>query len=215
MTLLSDITSKHTVIIGGTDSGKSTMAQYLFLNTPYKTLYYDIQEERNPKTNKVVLLQSPFTIEALKKYDRIVIYGKINKDMQLAEVNRIVETLFRIGAYFPRRKTWCNLFVDEAHEIAKQHDDNNPVNRVATKGLSYGISLICITQRPASLHNTVLTQAKYHVFFNINMYETPYFDKYKFPFEEIEEHIRKQYHFAVWDGYKFTKYSPLKLTQTI
>ena len=208
---ISDITQKHSVIIGSTNSGKSTFAQHLFVNTPYKAIYYDVQEERNPKSNKVVLLKSSFTLDALKKFDRIVVYGKFKHDDRMSEIYNLVNTLFTLGRYYPKRKIWCNLIVDEAHEIARLHDQDNPLNLVATKGIRYGITLTAITQRPASLNNTILTQASNHFFFNINFYETPYFDKYKLPFDEIEEHIRKEYHFAHWDGKQFTKYKPLDL----
>lgn len=208
---ISDITQKHTVIIGSTDSGKSTFAEYLFLNTPYKAIYYDIQEERNPKSDKVVLLEGNFTLDALRKYNRMVIYGKFNTNAQLTEITNIINILFRLGKYYPRRKVWCNLFVDESHEVAPKWDDDNPLNRVATKGLGYGIALICMTQRPAQLHNTILTQAKHHFFFNINFYETPYFSKFSIPLAEIEEWIKKEYHFAFWNGTRFEKFKPLRL----
>ena len=131
--------------------------------------------------------------------------------MRLGEITNLTNILFRIGAHLPKRTIWCNLFVDEAHEIAPLHDDNNPLNRIATKGLRYGIALTCMTQRPASLHNTTLTQAKNHFFFNINFYETPYFSKFKLPFEQIEEHIKQDYHFAHWNGKEFIKYQPLNI----
>ena len=208
---ISEITQTHNVIIGSTDSGKSTFAQYLFENTPYKAIYYDVQEEREPPSNNVILLTSPFTLPVLEKYNKIVIYAKFEKTMRKGEIANLINLLFRVGAKLPKRTTWCNLFVDEAHEIAPLHDDDNPLNRVATKGLRYGISLTCMTQRPAMLHNTILTQAKNHFFFNINFYETPYFNKFKLAFEEIEEHIKQPYHFAHWDGRTFIKYQPLNI----
>lgn len=211
---ISDIVGKHTVIIGSTDSGKSTFAEHLFMKNPYKSIYYDVQEERNPKSNKAVLLEGGFNLEALKRYNRIVIYAKFNSEQRKAELTNITNILFKLGKYYPRRRVWCVLFVDEAHEIAPLHENNNPLNFVFTKGLSYGIAGVAITQRPALLNNTVLTQAKNHFIFNINFYETPYFSKFKLPFDEIEEHIKNDYHFARWDGKQFTKYAPLNLNKS-
>lgn len=210
---ISDITQKHSVIIGCTNSGKSTFAEHLFKNTPYKSIYYDVQEERNPPSNNVVLLQGGLSMDAIKKYNHMVIYAKFDREVRQLELAKIVKILMTLGKYYPPRKIWCNLFVDEAHEIAPLHDNKNPLNLVFTKGYRYGISGHAITQRPAALNQTILTQAENHFFFNVNLYETPYFDRFKLPFQEIEGHIRKKYHFAHWDGFKFTKYKPIKINE--
>lgn len=55
---------------------------------------------------------------------------------------------------------------------------------VATTGLSRGLRAIYITQRPALLPNTLMTQSEYKVFYRTED-EGPYLQRYGIPYEDL------------------------------
>ena len=214
MSLISDLTSRHLVIVGSTDSGKSTFAEYLFAKTPHKAIFYDQQDERTIGTllqdeNEVKI---PFTPAILARYNKILIYSHFRHEDKVKEIESIVNNLMLIGKHYPPRRIWCNLFVTEAHELANKMDRDSPLNKIATKGIRYGISLIADTQRPSQISHTILTQAPNHIIFKLSDYEYPYFRDYKIPIDEFGEHIKKPYHFVLYKDGEITYYNPISLS---
>ena len=66
-----------------------------------------------------------------------------------------------------------------------------------------------MSQRPADVSHTILTQSKDHVIFYIGSYDHPYFKKYKIPIEDyvateeeakqgIKKHLDHKYNFVIW-----------------
>lgn len=57
---------------------------------------------------------------------------------------------------------------DEAHNILKQHDFPTPCERLITGGRKHGVECVYISQRPALLHTTVISQADRRVYFAVS-----------------------------------------------
>lgn len=208
MPFISDLLENHLVVLGSTDSGKSTFAEYLFMNTPHKTIYYDQQDERT----KGFLLDKTFTISDLKRHNKILIYAKFRHEDKEHELSGIINNLKLIGSHLPPRKIWCVLFVDEAHEVAPKSDRNSSLNFLFTKGKRYGLTGVAISQRPSLLSHTVLTQAKNTVIYRLSDMEFPYFREYHIDIEAHKEHLNKDYHFILKNHKgEMIKYNPIKI----
>ena len=83
------------------------------------------------------------------------------------------------------------------------------------KRVGYGIRAVGISQRPADVSHTILTQSLYHVIFYIGDYDHPYFRKYNIPIEpqlEVTDEYPegflefRSYRFVIWDGTTMTRY---------
>lgn len=176
----------HTVVLGRTRSGKTyffreaiykaTRKRVVFLNTqreagfgPQVTHWRaDLLAQPGSKVN--LCGPRPSTNEA-------------EKGRSAALLAAVVDDLIRIGEK-ARNGDSCQVIcaVDEAHLFAPKHSSDDPLSLLATNGASYGIRFVAITQRPALLSHTVLSQATVHVLFDLDDYEAPYLDQYAVPY---------------------------------
>ena len=96
------------------------------------------------------------------------------------ELSVLVDAVF--SASFPAPGL---LFVaDEAQDFAA------PLRRIARRGLARGVTGCFISQRPAEMHNTLLTQAVRHVIFD-SSWESQYFKRYGLDADKIEQTLRQ------------------------
>jgi hypothetical protein len=61
----------------------------------------------------------------------------------------------------------CHFSVDEAHLIAEKHAIGDKLNRLITGGRKKGVEWLFITQRPQNLHEDILSQSDYTVYFRL------------------------------------------------
>lgn len=93
----------------------------------------------------------------------------------------------------------CDIYfaVDEVHLFKKE--GLNAMKRIATAGLRYGYKGVFISQRPANVHNDLITQATYQVFFHLSPQDQEYLSKLV-PIEEIMQKVNgEKYVFATYD----------------
>lgn len=104
-------------------------------------------------------------------------------------------------------RVWCHLFVDECHQYG------NKLDELWRQSRRFGITLIGISQRPASTSHTILTQSPDHVLFKCGAYELPYFQKYDIPIEEHRGWLAKDWHYILYDQMtgKVTRYEPVRM----
>ena len=108
-----------------------------------------------------------------------------NDEVAEKELSVLVDMAF--SATLPKHGL---LFIaDEAQDFP------NPLRRIARRGLSRGVTGVFISQRPAELHNTLLTQAVRHVIFE-SSWESQYFKRYGLDAEKIEKLLRQSPKFS-------------------
>jgi hypothetical protein len=86
------------------------------------------------------------------------------------------------------------LAVDEVH-LYDEKTVLPELIRVATGGMKFGIRGVWISQRPALIPNTLMTQSVRMLMFPCNM-ETQYFKRYGIPYDEIEQELIKNGEFS-------------------
>jgi hypothetical protein len=74
------------------------------------------------------------------------------------------------------------------------------LRRVATGGIRFGIHGVFISQRPALIDNTLMTQSVGMIIFHCNM-ESQYFKRYGIPYEDMEKQLDSlgQYSYCEYD----------------
>lgn len=92
------------------------------------------------------------------KYIRVVPDGLTTEEMRyLVEV--LADAAMKAGD--------THFSMDEAHLVADQHDMGDKLMRLVTGGRKRGIEWLFITQRPQRLHEDVLSQTNYTVYFQL------------------------------------------------
>lgn len=138
----------------------------------------------------------------------------INRGITEKDIETITHILFVLGGQINKKRKepiiWCHIFIDEVHEYSSVHRKNKIIDSLWKRGARYGIIAVGISQRPSDVSHTILTQSQNHVIFKVSPYEVPYFEHYHIPIEEFEEHIKKDYHFVVFDGYEVKEAYPIQ-----
>lgn len=124
--------SKHSLIIGRTESGKSALAKQIGSHARL--------------AGAEILAWNP-TLE--RGYAREDSYGCIGAEWETDCPEELVDELNR--RYLKEKKSRI-LIIDEAHELPRE------LSWLTTKGRHYGLTIIAVTQRGAALNSTFRTQ---------------------------------------------------------
>jgi predicted YcjX-like family ATPase len=88
--------------------------------------------------------------------------------------------------------------IDEVHLF--RNEGKKALIRLATTGLGRGYKCIFISQRPAMIDNTLLTQSTKHILFAIGLNDASYLKSNGFPSEEIMNRTgQEKYIFVEFD----------------
>lgn len=195
MKQLIDFGEGHTTVVGMTRSGKTYAVQkslekvkqgVLFFNTqhiPVSNIFIDADGSDDEK----VLVQE------LRKG------GKINftpsREIRWKQLRALINILYKATE---RAKMDIYIVVDEVHLTDKEALKS--CIELATTGISWGLKGIFISQRPANIDNTIMTQSNQFVFLKTSM-EKGYFERYDLPYDAIKEGLEKggQYAYMTYD----------------
>jgi hypothetical protein len=133
---------------------------------------------------------------ALKEGYKINYVPDTYEEIRNKEVETLIKKLFTAG-FTEDNKVYFAL--DEVH-LYTGKEVLNELKRVATGGLRHGINGIWISQRPALIDNTLMTQSQGMIIFRTYM-EEQYFDRYRIPYEKMEQLMNKMgdYSYCTWD----------------
>lgn len=166
---------RHCAILGMTQSGKTVLAREIFEAIAEAALYIDyedlgeIQGRRMTRDTSIRELK-----RALSKRQRIRYvpeWGDAEND-----VRQLYNAL-----------TNCNENVYVFADEIQQYGDftRNALDVFAVRGLKRGIHLVAISQRPANLSKTILTQINKYIFFRMQGAEKVSMGRYDLPREII------------------------------
>lgn len=193
--MLINFENGHSTVIGITRSGKTFATKNSLEKVKEGVIFFNTQLEDMPSS----------FIKCSGKDDIKVIINalkankKINYLPQLDQKTRDKELIYIINNLYSRgTEKRVYLVVDEVHLYEK--DSLKELVKVATTGLRFGIHGIWISQRPANIDNTLMTQSNQFIIFATNM-ENGYFDRYGIPAEEIKNKLITggQYSYCIYD----------------
>lgn len=191
-----DFGEGHTTVVGKTRSGKTYAVEkslekvkqgVLFFNTqhiPVSNVFVDADGSDDEKV----------LIKALRKGEKINF--RPSRETRWKQLKALINILFKAGE---QAKLNIYIVVDECH-LADRKIALPGVIEIATTGLSYGLKGIYISQRPALIDNTLMTQSMQFIFFKTSM-EKKYFDSYELPFDDIQAGLTKggQFSYMTYD----------------
>lgn len=183
----------HTTVMGITRSGKTYAVKKSLARVNEGVLFFNTQYEDMPGYSEADWKADWPTLESLLKKGR-----KIDYKPQFDEETRSKELVYLINSLHDGTEKNVILAVDEVHLMDKAA--TKAMIKVATTGLRFGVKGAWLSQRPANIDNTLMTQSNQFVIFKLNM-EGAYLDRYRMPSEEIKRKIEQggQYNYIVYD----------------
>ena len=211
----------HVSVVGKTQSGKTVFVAMYFEENDGLQIFFNVNEiyAVEQASDKVVTsVQEVYdVINNLEQNDYRICYNpkEAGEDITIEEIQTIINMCFGIGGVAKRQAKgnadiWCTIIIDEVQTYGEKAG-HPAIHKLFKRGWSYGIRGVAISQRPADVSHTILTQSMYHVIFYVGDYDHPYFKKYGIPIEEHMEHIEfKSYRFVIWDGSTITRYDKVQ-----
>jgi len=168
--------SKHTGIVGETQSGKTILSNFLFQKTG--GCFIDIEDRGDIKAEISFNIRSSTDRfkTALRDRHTVRYVPSTDKEESMKEAQYLWKMLKGLNKNM-------YLYVDEIQNWGSSRKSAFDV--FAVRGLKYGIHLVSISQRPAWISKTIATQTITWIFFDIGDFERSYFDNYKLPYERI------------------------------
>lgn len=191
--MLINFENGHSTIIGITRSGKTYATKKSLERVKEGVIFFNTQYEEMPSSFIKVNAKDDIKviINALKANKKINYIPQLNANIRDKELIYLVNSLYRRNS---EKKIY--LVVDEVHLYEKE--TLKALIKVATTGLRFGIYGIWISQRPANIDNTLMTQSNQFIIFKTNM-ESSYFDRYGIPSEEIKSRLKENYSYCIYD----------------
>lgn len=191
----------HVTVLGKTQSGKSYLTKRAIEKWAGGVLVVDTKRERD------------YPCLYLTGHENLAgIYRDLDKGAHLAYVpnpdpKKARAALERIaGDILKRRWRDLMLVVDEA-QVHAPKGAPNPLDWLATQGQGLGVRLVAVTQRPAMLSHTVLTQSEQIFLFYLGMFEDGYLRNYGMDGETLRRDYwidPSEHRYMVWDGAQMT-----------
>lgn len=204
--------NNHVFICGLTRSGKTYFAKNATAQLPRPVIFFNVQNEQLPKAFLTVnendhLQEIEEHIKAGGKVD-----FRFTKKITMPYIMCIIGFLIRYfmnSGYFTQEKP-LYIVIDEAQLLSDEA--LNAAIDASTRGLSRGIRLVCISQRPALVDKTIYTQAAEHYIFRLQPAEKQYMQNKGVDFEKLQEMWKKfgQYSYVYTDGFIQIGHSAIK-----
>lgn len=208
----------HCCIFGATSSGKTYLAGHLFQSLPNYNIFFNVQYEPaiSRDFNGFECCGLDEFCEMMEAGARRIVYNPESEDPagQAEECKEIIDILFSMGKIINqagRRFVWCHLYIDEVHILSSKKSPYPPIDRIATQGKRFGVAGIFISQRPALVSQTLITQSDRQMIFRCNSYEIPYFERYGYPISDFQSWLNKPYHYILDTGIEIKKMNPIKV----
>jgi DNA helicase HerA-like ATPase len=197
----------HTIVLGRTQTGKTYATNKILLNQKKGVLFFNVQLE-DLKNYITVNRNIPFQkiIDLLKKGHKLNYLPISRLEMSSQEITHIINKLFEVGGFSKKHNIF--IVIDEVHLFKKTSQQT--IERIATSGIRFGLNGIFLSQRPAEMSNTLMTQSIEMLIFKCNM-ESQYFKNYDIPILEILQSIENngEYSFCSYDFEKYVSYSKI------
>jgi hypothetical protein len=196
----------HTSVIGTTGSGKSYALNRIIYRESCGTLYFNtnlLKKEIRP--GWIVADKNVYPSQIIKA---LKVGKKINympdPDTFQEELIYLVDKLFKAGF---TEDHFFIFAIDESHLFKKMADEKQV--KIATSGRTFGFKGVFISQRPAEMNYTLLSQSSEFFIFDINDFDYSYLKDKKFPVDQIREELKKhgEYGYCFYNGHELQGFS--------
>jgi hypothetical protein len=191
----------HTAVFGQTRSGKTYGARESLQKQSKGVLFFNTQQIRFPGAWTVATKQTDFDdiVDGLIGGEKIV-YNPSREHRQ-QELATIILLLYK-AAEEHMSDLDIYVVIDEVHLFTGRA--LAACVELATTGIRWGLKAVWISQRPAKVDNTLMTQSTRFVLYELSQMESQYFKTYRLPFEEIYSKLGEggKYSYVVFDGRK-------------
>lgn len=174
-------------ILGKSGKGKTWFSGWLLeqMAPDFRAaIHLDMQnDERGLSHPEDPLLHTvPVDKDLIKKIDWVKLIEKVRyirivpeglNDEEIRELgNHLCDIAYNLGQHYREKeyqKQGILLSIDEAHRVFPQGggDLDERASNMATGGRKFGVEWIVSTQRPANIHEDMLSQANYGVYFGL------------------------------------------------
>lgn len=184
----------HKDLFGMTQHGKSFATMQTLGRATVPVLYFNTNGSKvtsrfTQATGANTKEQIEMGINRGKKINFIPSTKPAEFEKQLAALTEIV--------FEKERKMF--FAIDEVHLFKKE--GLQALRRIATAGLGRGYEGIFISQRPANVHNDLISQAESRVFFNLEEVDRQYLKRQGIPIDEMMNQIdRHHYLFSIYEN---------------
>jgi len=196
---------KHTFVCGMTQSGKTTFVMNRLKKSKCPVLFFNPQ--RVALGGNFITTDTRSAVwqnvkRALKRGEKIDYIPDLSDRVAAAELEFLVNRLFEAG--FTKDKPVI-LAIDEAHMVSDYKEGKRALRKVANRGLTFGVHAVFISQRPANVEYTILTQSDQHVIFKTG-FEKEYFNRKGLDYDHIKNMIQAKgdHAYVVWNGYELS-----------
>lgn len=186
-----------TAVMGTTRHGKSYAVIHSIEKENQGAFFFNTLH--TPTTSKFIRANenTPYEImfNALKKGKKIDYRPGSEIDDFSKDLEIFIKNLYSYGDLQFR------FVIDEVHLFNKNAVKS--MQRLSTAGLRYGYQPVFISQRPALIDNTLLSQCNMIYSFNLNVQDKEYLRNYKLPIDEMMERIgNEKYLYVTFDQMK-------------
>lgn len=190
------LNDEHTCLFGITRHGKTYATVKTLEREKGAVFFWNVQEEsvkgfiRADKTNSKEQIYN-----ALKSGKKINYVPSGDGDIDSKIFGALIDGMIIEGVK-------CRVVIDEVHLFGMTKDKSglNASKKLATIGLRRGLPCVFISQRPALMDNTLVTQSTQHILFALGDQDTNYLKGMGLPVEIIKEKTRQEkYRFCIYD----------------
>lgn len=190
---------KHTYVCGLTQNGKTEFVINRLRQTKKPVLFFNPQHIKTPFMVADGRHSFGQIVRALKAGEKIDYRPSLDDETTAAELRHIINRLFESG--FTKQRNVI-LAVDECHISTRIHPAKAALIKAATRGLTFGIHCVFITQRPAEVPYTLFVQADQKCIFRLGT-DGEYFTRKKIDYTQISKMIETggEFSYVIHDGY--------------
>ncbi|MCT4564154.1 MAG: type IV secretory system conjugative DNA transfer family protein [Maledivibacter sp.] len=189
----------HTFVCGMTQNGKTAFTVEKLKQTRQPVLFFNPQHEKVEGFVLANIDHKPSQIiRALKMGLRVDYRASLDDEEASWELYYLVDNLFRAG--FTKQDPII-FAIDEVHIQNDYKQGKKALKKVANRGLTFGIHAVFISQRPANVPLTIVTQADKHYIFKTGL-EKEYFTRKGIKYDRVKDLIEQggEYSYVEFDG---------------
>ncbi len=191
--------SHHTFVCGMTQNGKTHFVRKKLQETKQPVLFFNPQREQ---MKGFVLARKSNTlsqiVRALKNRLKINYVTSLSDEETAMELYCITERLFEAGF---NKHNPVIFAIDETHINSDYKLGKQALIKIANRGLTFGINGVFISQRPANVPYTIVTQCDRHYIFKTG-FEKEYFTRKGIDYNKVAKLIEEggRFSYVEFDG---------------